>query len=42
LDRKSYSALKQINNSNIKRLDQRFLGSNHIRPRPQVCRTKYG
>jgi transposase len=23
-------------------LDQRFLGSNHIRPRPQVCRTKYG
>jgi hypothetical protein len=24
------------------KLDQRFLGSNHIRPRPQVCRTKYG
>jgi hypothetical protein len=23
-------------------LDQRFLSSNHIRPRPQVCRTKYG
>jgi hypothetical protein len=23
-------------------LDERFLGSNHIRPRPQVCRTKYG
>jgi hypothetical protein len=34
LDRKSYSALKQINNSNIKRLDQRFLGSNHIIPLP--------
>jgi DNA invertase Pin-like site-specific DNA recombinase len=26
----------------IDRLDQRFLGSNHIRLRPQVCRTKYG
>jgi integrase len=23
-------------------LDERFLGSNHIRPRPRVCRTKYG
>jgi hypothetical protein len=31
-----------LTESGISQLDERFLGSNHIRPRPQVCRTKYG
>jgi hypothetical protein len=31
-----------VETTDLRPLDQRFLGSNHIRPRPQVCRTKYG